>query len=49
MSENCYISETTWNFPKRFELQRVKSLAFLLVTELEFLTFDKKTIHLFTQ
>ena len=24
-SKNCYISETTWNFPKQFEMQRVKT------------------------
>ena len=29
-SKNCYISETTWNFPKRFEMQRVKTSNMIL-------------------
>ena len=28
--ENCYISETTWNFPKRYEMQRVITLNMIL-------------------
>ena len=29
-SKNCYISETTWNLPKRFEMQRVKTSNMIL-------------------